>query len=125
MALGKTLLSILPPGCGALMPSWAAISVARRPSGLCLVADFRHQPPGFLGVLAVDWRKSAAGVFLVLCGISPLRNLLFQVGTSSPQNCCILQRFSSERRPLVETFNKSVRKLSKARAILVGGWEWE
>jgi hypothetical protein len=25
----------------------------------------------------------------------------------------------------VETFNKSVRKLSKARAILVGGWEWE
>jgi hypothetical protein len=25
----------------------------------------------------------------------------------------------------VETFNKSVRKLSKDRAILVGGWEWE
>jgi len=47
MALGKTLLSILPPGCGALMPSWAAISVARRPSGLRLVADFRHQAPGF------------------------------------------------------------------------------
>jgi hypothetical protein len=25
----------------------------------------------------------------------------------------------------VETFNKSVRKFSKDRAILVGGWEWE
>ena len=40
------------------------------------------------------------GVFLMRRGISPLRNLLFQVGTSSPQNCCKLQRFSSERRPL-------------------------
>jgi hypothetical protein len=30
-----------------------------------------------------------------------------------------------DARSPVETFNTSVRKLSKARAILVGGWEWE
>ena len=44
--------------------------------------------------------KDGSTMVLMRCGISPLRNLLFQVGTSSPQSCCKLQRFSSERRPL-------------------------
>jgi hypothetical protein len=45
--LARYYLVFCHPGCGALMPSWAAISVARRPWGLRLVADFRHQPPRF------------------------------------------------------------------------------
>ena len=54
------------------------------------------------------------GVFLMRRGISPLRNLLFQVGTSVRKTVVNYNGFPRrDARSPVETFNTPVRKLSK------------
>ena len=65
------------------------------------------------------------GVFLMRCGISPLRTCCSKLELPARKTVNYNGFPRRDARLPVETFNKSVRKLSKARAILVGGWKWE